>query len=69
MSIHTIDKIIKNNKKNFLDWEWQKTYDKKFISLIKLKSSKDILKLFKNVYTPHSSHNIKYEYNNIHMSS
>jgi len=63
MNTSVLNKIIKNDKKVHLDWDWQKTYDKKFINLIELKSSKHILKLLKNIYAPDNSHKISYEYN------
>lgn len=50
MDVAKIDKIIDNNKKVYLDYDWQNTYDASVVKLLKLQKPNDILKYFQSVY-------------------
>jgi hypothetical protein len=50
MDIKVIDKIIKNKKKENLNWDWRNTYDKSVVNLLKIQKPDKILKYFESVY-------------------
>lgn len=58
MNVNILDKIIKNDKKRELDWNWNNANDKKFVDLIKLKSSKEIFLYFDKVFQTDAKHEI-----------
>lgn len=62
MDIKVINKIIKNNKKNHLDWNWGKTQDTNVVKLFGLKPFNKYLKHFLDIYPYDPEHDILYEY-------
>jgi hypothetical protein len=61
-NIKIIKKIIDNNKKNYLDWDWNKTYDENFCELVELKKLSDYIEYFVDIYPKNDSHNIIKEF-------
>lgn len=61
-NIKIIKKIIDNNKKNHLDWDWNNTYDEKFCELIGLKNFFDYIDYFMEIFPKDKSHNIIKEF-------
>lgn len=62
INVKNIKKIIKNNNKQHLDWDWNSTYDNKVIKLFGLKPIKNYLKKYTKIYPYKTEHNIIAEY-------
>lgn len=62
MDIKIIKKIIKNNKKERLDWDWNKTLDNDFVKLISLKKFSEYINHFIEIYPVDDIHDIIEEY-------
>jgi hypothetical protein len=62
MDVKMIKKIIKNNKKRQLDWDWEKTFDQEVVELFGLKNINDYLEHFKDIYPYDKNHKIVEEY-------
>ncbi len=60
--VKTVKKIIANNKKRFLDWDWNKTYDDQVVELLGLKNFIQYLKHFVKIFPFDSEHKIVEEY-------
>jgi hypothetical protein len=50
IDIKILKKIIKNNKKNELDWNWNITLDSTIIKLFKLKKFDELIDYFSNIF-------------------
>ena len=59
IDVNIIKKIIKNNKKEMLDWDWNKTYDEKIVKLLKIQNFKDKIGYFKKLYPYNKNNKIK----------
>lgn len=62
ININKINKIIKNKKKINLDFDWNKTQDRKVVKLLGLKKIDFYLKYFKNIFPYNVNHKIIEEY-------
>ena len=62
INVKVIKKIIKNNKKSHLDWDWNKLYDKEFTELMNLNTTQEYINYFLNKYPKDDSHNIVREF-------
>jgi hypothetical protein len=62
MDIQQIKTIIKNEHKERLDWDWNKTHDKKVVKLLGLKKFNDYLKHFISIFPYDKEHVIVEEY-------
>lgn len=62
ISVKTINKIIKNNKKGHLDWDWGKTQDPKVVELFQLKPGKKYLMHFTDIFPYDEDHQIVMEF-------
>jgi hypothetical protein len=64
IDVAVFKKVMKNEKKKFLDRNWNKTYDKEFVRLVGMLPIKKYLKHFKTVFKADDSHHIAREYGN-----
>lgn len=62
LNVKTIKKIIKNNKKRHLDWDWEKTLDNDVVNLLGIKEPDEYLKHFIKIFPYDKNHNIIEEY-------
>jgi hypothetical protein len=62
INIKTIKQIIKNNKKEKLDWDWSKMIDLNLVKLFKMKQPLEYLKHFEQIYPYDKNHEIIEEY-------
>jgi len=62
INVKIINKIIKNNKKNHLDWDWGKTEDPNVIKLFGLKPIKYYILYFINIFQYNKNNEIVYEF-------
>ena len=62
INIKNIKKIIENNHKHHLDWDWTKTLDKNVVELLGIKDSDYYLKHFVKIFPYKNEHNIVEEY-------
>lgn len=62
MSIKTLDKIVKNNKKQYIDWNWNNALDPQFSSLVKLATPQQMLTYFADIFPMDPKHDISEEY-------
>lgn len=58
MNIGTLDKIVKNDKKQHLDFDWNNTLDQQFVKLIDLSTPVQFFNYFKNIFQVDDSHEI-----------
>jgi len=62
LNVRTINRIIKNNKKRSLDWDWEKTIDPVVVELFGLKDIGDYISRFKKIFPHNNDHQIVEEY-------
>jgi hypothetical protein len=62
IDVKNIKKIIKNNKKRHLDWDWDSTYDHKVVKLFGLKKINYYLQKYKKIYPYNKDNYIIAEY-------
>jgi hypothetical protein len=62
LDIKTIKKIIINNKKHHLDWDWESTLDNNVVNLLGIKEPGEYLNHFVKIFPYDKDHNIIEEY-------
>jgi hypothetical protein len=62
IDIKMIKRIIKNNKKQSLDWDWMKTYDEEFVKLVGIKEAEEYMEYYEKIYKYDDKHKIVEEY-------
>ena len=62
MNIKNIEKIITNDKKNALDWEWGNTLDSDVVDFLGVKTPDEYMEHFVDIFPYDSSHKIVEEY-------
>ena len=65
INIKNINKIIKNDKKRALDWDWGNTSDNKVVKLFGLKKINFYIKHFQHIFPYDKNHKIIEEYGKI----
>jgi len=65
MNISAIKKIIKYNKKQELDWNWDITLDVNIIKLFRLKNFDDLINYFSKIFLYDETHDVIKEYGKI----
>lgn len=62
MNVKALDKIVKNDKKQYIDWDWNNTMDPQFATLIKLSSPKQMFEYFSEIFPMNPEHDISEEF-------